>query len=64
MEVLWEHSKGHLTSGTAGITENFLEDVMSALRFERCGRKEWKKKLAKKKNHGIFWNYKYLGGQY
>lgn len=40
LEVLWEHGKKHWTSRTVGITENFLEEVMSVLRFEGCGRKE------------------------
>lgn len=40
--MLWEHSKGHFTSGTAGIRDNFLEEVMSVLRFEGCGRKQAK----------------------
>lgn len=44
--------------GALGTTENFLVEVMSVLRFERLGRKGWRKRG---KNHGIFWNYKYLG---
>lgn len=40
--MLWEHSKGHFTSGTAGIMDNFLKEVMSVLRFEGCGRKRAK----------------------
>lgn len=43
--------KKHWTSGTVGITENFLEEVMSVLRFEGSGRKEWRKHG---KSHGIF----------
>lgn len=38
--------------------ENFLEEVMSVLRCEGCGRNGWRK-LAKVM--AFFWNYKYLG---
>lgn len=57
-EVLWEHSRGAFNLRAVGITEHFLEEVMSVLSFERLGRKRWRKH---NKNHGIFWNYKYLG---
>lgn len=58
-ELLWEHRKGAFNLGALGTTENFLvEEVMSVLRFEGLGRKGWRKRG---KNHGIFWNYKYLG---